>query len=147
MLLPYLPYFSNCYGFESYIPIWMLFEGEQCELPDDYPKKWPRYKLPPLVDQDAVRSVGPFDFLQIPVADWCVQTIHCNYEEDLSQPDTTNRWFELPSGSTLFRLLREPVNYYEYTGRIETAKPNVKDAGGGAVIDKYADLRYVKWDK
>jgi hypothetical protein len=34
VLLPYLPYFSNCETFDSYIPIWLLLEGKECELPN-----------------------------------------------------------------------------------------------------------------
>ena len=34
MLLPYFPYFSKCYGFDRYMPIWMVFESDQCALPD-----------------------------------------------------------------------------------------------------------------
>ena len=34
MMLPYLPYFSTCDGFDSYIPIWRLFEHPDCELPE-----------------------------------------------------------------------------------------------------------------
>ena len=37
MLLPYFPYFSKCYGFDRYIPIWMVFESDQCALPDHDP--------------------------------------------------------------------------------------------------------------
>jgi hypothetical protein len=36
MLLPYLPYFSNCNTYDSYIPFWMAVEDEiECGLPDD----------------------------------------------------------------------------------------------------------------
>jgi hypothetical protein len=48
----------------------MLLESRECALPDTYPKNWYRYKFPALVDQDAVKSVGPFDFLKNPIADW-----------------------------------------------------------------------------
>ena len=55
-LLPYLPYFSNCYNFDNYISIWMLLEGDDCALPDDYDASWYRYKYPALPDQDDVRN-------------------------------------------------------------------------------------------
>jgi hypothetical protein len=70
ILMPYFPYFSNCYGFDSYVPLWMIFENKDCALPDTYEKGWYRYKYPALVDQDSVKVVGPFDFLANPVADW-----------------------------------------------------------------------------
>ena len=37
MLLPYFPYFSKCYGYDRYMPIWMVFESDQCALPDHDP--------------------------------------------------------------------------------------------------------------
>lgn len=40
LLLPYLPYFSNCNTFDSYIPIWLLLEGQECILPDNYARSW-----------------------------------------------------------------------------------------------------------
>ncbi|RYH31690.1 hypothetical protein EON65_02100 [archaeon] len=133
LLMGYLPYFSNCYGFDSYIPIWALVESPDCELPDIYPDDWPRYKFPPLPDQDHIRFVGPFDFFEDPIADWCERTITCNYEEDMSGQDNTPRWFELGTDDSLFQLIRVPLNYYEYTGRKATTVSSA-DSGGGAVV-------------
>ena len=46
MLLPYLPYFSSCNTYDSYVPFWMLVEDElACELPEDQDEDWPRYKV------------------------------------------------------------------------------------------------------
>jgi hypothetical protein len=33
LLLPYLPYFSNCREYDSYIPFYALTESDQCQLP------------------------------------------------------------------------------------------------------------------
>jgi hypothetical protein len=55
LLLPYLPYFSNCDTFDSYIPIWLLLEGKECELPVIYAKNWRRYKFPALPDLDDIK--------------------------------------------------------------------------------------------
>ena len=69
MMLPYLPYFSNCDGFDSYIPIWRLFEHPDCELPEvpdptaaieqdikggDMVRTDPRRKIPMFPHQDDV---------------------------------------------------------------------------------------------
>ena len=96
MLLPYLPYFSNCNTFDSYIPFWMLVEDQvECGLPDENEKDWPRYKFDPLPDLDNTKIVGPWDVMAEPVADWCERTMFCNYEEELGSEDNTARWFEL----------------------------------------------------
>ena len=140
LVIPYLPYFSNCNTFDSYIPIWMLLEGKECELPvgetfgSEYATDWPRYKFDPLPDQDDIKFVGPFDFFSAPIADWCDRSIQCNYEENLDGRDNTPRWYESASGTSLFSLIRTPINYFEYTGRSGTAVSE-EDAGGGAVFN------------
>lgn len=40
LMLPYLPYFSNCRGFDSHIPVYALLESSQCTLPDDRDSDW-----------------------------------------------------------------------------------------------------------
>jgi hypothetical protein len=139
MILPYFPYFSNCYTFDSYIPIWWATEGKECALPDFYPSSWVRYNRPALPDQDDINYAGPFDFFQDPVSEWCERTITCNYEEYLPAPDSTPRWFELSSGSTLFSLIRYPADYYKYTGRQDIGL-SPADAGGGAWAKELAIL-------
>ena len=46
----------------------------------------------------------------------------------LGEPDITPRWFEADSGTVLFSLLRDPVNYHQYTGREKTIS-GVYDGG------------------
>lgn len=139
LLLPYLPYFSNCYTFDSYIPIWLLVEGQECELPNTYPKSWHRYKFPALPDQDDIKFVGPFDFFADPISDWCERTLTCNYEEDITTQDNTYRWYEAPTGTSLFQLIRYPIDYYGYTGR-QSTHISQNDGGGALIIEKYALL-------
>ena len=134
LVIPYFPYFSNCYTFDSYIPIWLALEGKECALPDFYPKSWNRYKFPALPDQDDIRFVGPFDFFEEPVADWCERDLYCNYEEDLGGQDNTPRWFETESGTSLFVIIRTPLNYFQYTGRGGTHISR-SDAGGGKAAE------------
>ena len=59
-LLPYLPYFSNCYTFDNYISLWMLLESQECTLPDTYDESWYRYEFPALPDQDDVRNTNTY---------------------------------------------------------------------------------------
>lgn len=40
LMLPYMPYFSNCRGFDSYIPVYALLESSQCSLPEDHSSDW-----------------------------------------------------------------------------------------------------------
>jgi hypothetical protein len=142
LVLPYFPYFSNCYTFDSYIPIWWATEAAECALPDFYPNSWPRYKFPALPDQDDINYAGPFDFFYEPVSEWCERTIQCHYEEALSAPDSTPRWFELATDEPLFNLIRYPADYYQYTGR-KGIGLNPADAGGG----QYAyDLALISGD-
>lgn len=133
MMLPYLPYVSNCHGFDSYIPFWMLFESTECQLPASYETGWWRYKYPSLPDQDAIDYVGSWEVGGEPIADWCYRTISCNYEEDLAAQDTSPRWFELGTSAVLFHMLRDAVGYNQYTGRASTL-PSNQDRGGGAAV-------------
>ncbi len=133
ILLPYLPYLSNCQEFDSFIPIWALFESDQCMLPkigEKYGDEWWRRNYPPLPHHDDVQAVGPFDFTFFhPIADICERKLLCSFEEDLSEPDVNPRWFETRTGTTLFDILRNPVNYQQYTGRIKST-PGEEDGGG-----------------
>jgi hypothetical protein len=139
LLIPYLPYFSNCNTFDSYIPIWMLLEGQECELPVDFDPLWPRYKFKSLPDQDDIKFVGPFDFFANPIADWCERTIQCNYEEQLKGQDNTPRWYETSSGTSLFSIIRYPIDYNQYTGRSSSYISQDDLGGGNAVYDSQAD--------
>ena len=134
LVLPYLPYFSNCYTFDSYIPIWLLFEGKECELPPGKPQKWRRSNYAPLPNQDDIHFVGPFDIGGFPIADVCVRTVHCNYEESLPNPDNTPRWFEAPTDSTLFFVIRTPFDYYKFTGRNGSSLSKEDNGGSTAVL-------------
>ena len=133
IITPYLPFFSNCREFDSYIFFWELTEGSKCSLPavsNRFRADWWRREFPPLPHMDDLQSVGPFDFQRFyPIADWCEQKIYCNFEEDLNQPDITPRWFETNSGVSLFSIIREPVNYFQYTGRDQT-RVGFNDGGG-----------------
>jgi hypothetical protein len=136
LISPYLLYFSNCMTFDSYIPVWLLFEGKECALPDPESKgeSWFRYYFPPLVDFDDIKYVSPFDFFAEPVADWCERWLYCNYEEDLPNVDIASRWFEASTGDVLMYLLRDPIVYSQYTGR---SGPRIgpDDRGGQKAVD------------
>jgi hypothetical protein len=133
VVVPYLPFFSNCRGFDSYIPIYDLLEDPlECKLPpvknvnDEEPgvetvrgevietlKDWERRKYPPLPHQDDIKYVGPEHIGETPLSDWCERHLKCKYEEDLSQVDVVPRWFELDGGA-LFDMYWEPSTLDEY---------------------------------
>jgi hypothetical protein len=133
VILPYLPFFSNCFEYDSFITFWTLVEDSRCALPEpspDYNNNWWRRDYPPLPKQDIVRPIGPFDFATFnPVADWCERLIHCTYEENLKQPDRLPRWFEAGTGISLFSFIRDPIDYNQFTGR-QSGRPGPDDGGG-----------------
>jgi len=147
LVLPYLPFFSNCREFDSYIPVWALLESPKCELPDpdevfdeetgstymDYLGE-SRFDLPALPHVDDIVVVGPLDFFVFtPVADYCTMTIYCDYEEKLAQRDTVPRWMEVQSGNDLFSIIRRPISYFEYVGRT-TTRTGLLDNGAKTLV-------------
>jgi hypothetical protein len=134
-LLPYIPFMSNCRGYDKYIPFWMLTESSECEVPQYHQRAWFRYKYPSLPDYDNLKSVGQFDLLAQPIGDTCYRTLQCAYDEDLANQDNQPRWFEMTEGP-MFTFLRFPVDYYNYTGRTST-HPSWNDAGGQAAYQTY----------
>lgn len=121
LTIPYLPYISNCKGYDSYIPIFHLLESDQCELPvegtapdklshftSDYRQGFPQFPHP-----DDIEVVEWTDFFQSPVADECYRVLQCKYEETLPTRDVNPRWFEVASDTELFQLLRRPMTLEE----------------------------------
>ncbi|CAM9251995.1 unnamed protein product, partial [Phaeothamnion confervicola] len=131
MLLPYLPFFSSCRGFDSYVPIYALLESESCALPtvdDGYSSSWWRRDYDVFPAQDDVKYVGPWDVSGVPIADWCELSIDCQYEETLDSVEVVPRWFEAATGDTLFHIVRQPVTWLEFTGRA-TERVSADDHG------------------
>ncbi|KAL7513815.1 hypothetical protein ACHAXN_011176 [Cyclotella atomus] len=138
VILPFLPYFSNCREFDSYVPLWAVLESSsQCELPGittEYPEDWWRRKIPSLPHQDDVKPVGPSSLLDFyPIADFCERRLHCSFEENLPAPDVLPRWFEADTGATLFSIIRDPISYHQYTGR-DGVTVGAGDGGGQKFI-------------
>ncbi|RLN47833.1 hypothetical protein BBJ28_00001738 [Nothophytophthora sp. Chile5] len=120
VLLSYVPFLSNCMEYDSFMPLFDLFESDACQLPamtsetGSYGRNWWRRAFPPLPNQDDVHYVGPLDVGKEPTADICMMDVQCNYEEQLATADVTPRWFEQSAGTVLYYLLREPATLADY---------------------------------
>eukprot|EP00435_Cladocopium_sp_Y103_P014104 s1122_g3.t1 len=109
--MPWLPFFSNCVGFDSYIILWDLFESpgelrDGCEMvPRDEVKIVP----PLIVDFDTLEP--RFD----PVADSCELITKCHFEEYIV-PDSygSTLWWELPEETVLFYITTQPISYEDF---------------------------------
>ncbi|KAH8066380.1 hypothetical protein JL722_818 [Aureococcus anophagefferens] len=153
VLLPYMPYFSNCREWDSYIPFSNLVESDQCALPPDTtrmaetpetkPTPTKRYSHPPLPHFDSIQAVkAPDLFVQfdmVPLADWCERTVECTYEERDTDTEDAPLWFNAPDGSTLFYFLKQPVDYLQYLGReterlTERSIADLNNFGGSKIV-------------
>ncbi|KAJ8611307.1 hypothetical protein CTAYLR_006612 [Chrysophaeum taylorii] len=152
ILLPYLPFFSNCREWDSYLAFSSIVESDQCKLPPESdrasevdglfaPEK--RYRYPPLPHLDDVTAVKAPDifsrFDAVPIADWCEREIECAYEETDLEADENPVWFQASDGATLFYFLKEPVSYLEYLGRKAERVGNnhdgkMEDFGGSKIV-------------
>jgi hypothetical protein len=91
-----LPYFSNCRGFDSYIPLYRAMEDpDLCEL---------------VPDEDIV-PVDPWLFWLPQNADTCDYTLQCIYEENTGIKEASYRWYEAPTGTKLWYFTSDPTNY------------------------------------
>ena len=90
--LPYMPYVSNCAGYDSFVPLWKLFQNpEQCLF--RYPNE--------------TTTTEQFDLLSSEkLTDYCDVKLHCRYEEDVTTGDgARSYWFESNSVAFLFSSL------------------------------------------
>lgn len=90
--LPYLPFFSNCDGYDSHISLSRLLE----EHPDCQQ-----------VDLDKTVPTKEYAFWsKSPISDACLGVLlHCTYEEKVSEARDQLRWFEASPKSKLFYIV------------------------------------------
>mmetsp|Transcript_32385 Transcript_32385/g.111523 ORF Transcript_32385/g.111523 Transcript_32385/m.111523 type:complete len:1484 (+) Transcript_32385:3-4454(+) len=150
LLLPYLPYFSHCREFDSYIPFAQLVESDQCALPPQETMMsaipadpgvfapYRRYQFGALPHVDDIAAVKAPDILrlaEVPVADWCERTVDCAYEEGYKEGASNPLWFHAEDGTELFNFLKRPISYLEYVGRdAERVSQGGMDHGGGKIV-------------
>ena len=101
--IAYLPYFSNCNGYGSYIPLWSVYEqNNKCQ----------QYNL------DEINYMNEFSFGQSPTADNCDKTIiNCVFDEIPSDQQPLSRWFEVDSGTPIFNIVVDPADYQDFMTR------------------------------
>lgn len=101
--LPYLPYFSSCRGYGSFIPFWSLVEQHYaCELVPYEDTHWMR----------------AYSFGERPHADACEEVlINCVYDEIFLGQQPLPRWFEVEGGTPLFDVSVSPVVYDDLVAR------------------------------
>ena len=112
-LQPWLPYLSNCYGFDSNMWTAQLLEDDvQCSIvPDELDANPDRAKFPALPAIDDIYPVTPAQLMQSPVADSCHRSIMCLYEDQISVPLVLPRWYEVGDSTELFSVLRNAISF------------------------------------
>ena len=130
LALPYLPFFTNCDHYDSYIPIWHLLENEElCDLPEvpdpnqhtgtnGQERGWARRAFPAFPHQDDIKYLHKLSvFVQAGrvtgTSDICDASFTCRYEENLLQADVNPRWFEA-DGHGLFEISQHPIEVTEF---------------------------------
>jgi hypothetical protein len=93
--MPWLPFFSNCDGFDSHIIIFDALEySKNCTL----------------YDADQIRIVNPLPTTGTePVADHCSLDITCRYDEPLASDSITTRWYQIRETKALAYITRDPI--------------------------------------
>ena len=93
---PYLPFFSNCRGYGSYLNMHVVFQDNaSCTL----------------VEPAEVVSVGNFDFLATPHSDTCDVQLQCLFEENMAEVTAFPRWFDKSADqNVLFYIAQTPFD-------------------------------------
>lgn len=95
--MPWLPFFSNCEGYDSNIVLYDLLEyNQQCNLPT----------------YEEIRVVNPIPSSGLdPIADKCNIQLNCIYDEPLgSTISTSTRWYAITSQTDLFYMTQYPIS-------------------------------------
>ncbi|RYY32560.1 hypothetical protein EON62_05205, partial [archaeon] len=143
LIMPYLPYISNCFEFDSMVPLFQILEdGSRCQLPEYVADDPHRLLFPPLPHPDDIFPVTPSDIMASPVSDACFRVLHCAYEEAIGVLEPVVRWMETATGTELFKIPRRPISLDEYLLGASVLD-EIVDADGvdaliGVVVDRSA---------
>jgi len=119
VMLPYLPFFSNCDGYDSHVDISTLTENH------------PDCTYLPSSQTKAVKGIL-FEFQLFPKGDTCNDIsfmpgyagvsanpglpLYCTYEENIFVSAASTRWFEAPPGTVLFHLTKNAISNKDFLG-------------------------------
>ena len=93
--MTHIPFISNCKGYGKYIHLWSLLEqNPQCELK-------------PLNETVYIKD---FSFGLHAVGDNCNISLECIYDENVGTLSNYKFWYESPTGFSLFKITRNPIN-------------------------------------
>ena len=134
-VLPYLPFFSSCRGFDSHIPMFMLLESEEnCNLVQYNDTMW--------IDQWNPFSTASAVDIDTRM-DTCSWNIECQYEEEVDKVTTTSRWYEMKPGTDLFYISRDPHPYKRYSDTYSGDDPDAMEEGLKFFVDKQSGSEMV----
>ena len=116
LFLPYLPFFSNCNGYDSHVSIAKVLE--------DHPNCThvaPEMTVPVNENIFAGAREPRGDSCSVPASPKDVRkrgaeakgvglSLQCAFEEDVMKRTGKKRWFEMRSGEVLFHLTKRPVS-------------------------------------
>ena len=92
IVMPHLPFFSACAGYDSSVILYQVIEDERCEL------------------REAAETIFAEPWKPIkPEGDRCDYNIECKFEERLQREEFLPRWFEMGDESVLFYVTRSPT--------------------------------------
>jgi hypothetical protein len=135
-VLPYVPFFSQCRGYGSNIPVFEIMENRDgCDL------------IPP----DETVFVNQWDpFNPVAVADSCNYTFTCAYEEKVASEESRARWYELDMGEELMTLTALPYEFEKleegedffsaFIGTTKAVSVEVGEATGAGVLPREVEL-------
>eukprot|EP00762_Andalucia_godoyi_P003604 ANDGO_00631.mRNA.1 hypothetical protein GUITHDRAFT_146773 len=110
----YIPFFSSCYGFGSYLRPFRVFEN--ASNPDCT-----------FVPPDVTVPINEWDPFLTATGDVCSLKTLCNFEEDLTKTDANPRFYESLKGITLFYVTQFPIDYSDFSSG-ETFFAPLKDS-------------------
>eukprot|EP00164_Ancoracysta_twista_P001218 GFYU01001597.1.p1 GENE.GFYU01001597.1~~GFYU01001597.1.p1 ORF type:complete len:2276 (-),score=442.42 GFYU01001597.1:56-6250(-) len=126
--LQYFPFFSNCYGFDSHIPIFEVLEdatGGFCDLKS----------------QMETSPIDPWSpWVPDAISDKCSRPIECTFEDNVHLASRNPRWFEIVEPETeLFWMSEEGVG----PNNFEEGHTFFKGRGVGKMIPVVVDSESV----
>jgi len=131
VIMPWIPFFSNCEGYDSHMVLYDVFErGGRCDLPA----------------YESIRVVNPVptDGLE-PIADKCAPTaeypeMKCRFDEPLNEPASgSTRWYALAEERDLFYVTRDPIDIEQFKA-VSDESDNAETAYVRAIEDGSDEL-------